>query len=352
MTTHTDFLTPPTPFQDRVDRITTAFSPVGWRPDASTDMARADQAVAEALEDLRDQFTGPSHADLEAAGVKFGAGKGVAAVRKVLEAPDVLQSDRFRVIYAAARRELVSRHDLPEYAVASLVAQGAAVVADVLPAMAREAVEALEALPEDILADLEAGRLRVDSLDRVEVQNRPLEHISALRAASAAWAPVYETTGGAAAPVEAWTTMFRAVASGDLQAHSDLTLESSVAGKWALWLDAPAMVALASGFHPVEILRGDLGTMDPLADPLGTDREAYRHRVAAYQAVDGFLGQQTDRLAGDIYRSDPLVSRRVAQRRSAERPLRVRTGYSREGALEAVLDAHPEYAADLTDDDQ
>lgn len=342
--THQTDLTPPTPFTDRCDTLRTAFSPIAWSPDASADMAKADQAVASALQDLVDQFADPDPETLRDAGAKFAAGKGVSAVRKVLEAPST-DSPRFRAVYAAAKAELVRRHDLPEFSVATLIEQGAAVLADVLPAMARDAVDSLEHLPADVQDGLRAGRLRADQLDGLE-QGRPLDAISAIRAASAAWAPWYALAGGGLQGRDMWRNMYAAVASGNLSPNRTMDLADGVTGAWAVVLDTPAMVAIGAGLNPVEVILSDQGTMEPLWDPFNTQAEVYAHRVRAAGAAHATMMTMTDKAAANIYNGDPLMNRRAAQRRSESLPLHRRVGLTKEQAVDAALEAHPEYAQD------
>lgn len=342
---HDDFMLPPTPFQDRCDALRTAFSPIAWSPDASANMAKADDAVGAALQDLRDQFADPSPEAIQDAGVKFASGKGVSAARKVLEAPST-DTDRFRALYAAAKTELVRRHDLPEFSVSNLVAEAAEVLQDVLPAMTREAVDSLSTLPEDVVDDLRSGRLRADSLSGLPVQDRPLEHISAIRSAAAAWEPLYSLTGGTVQGRTMWEDMFRAVASGSLSSNPTMTFPEDLSAQWAVFMDTPGMVAVGAGINPVEVVLTEQGTLEPLWDPFGTQADVFTHRVRAAGAATGVMGQMSDVAAGHIYRSEPLISRQAAQRRSRELPLHTRVGLTLEQAVDAALDAHPEFAQD------
>ena len=303
--TTTQVSTPVHPFTSRADAVAASFRVFNLNPSAYGDMATAESAIQDKLDELDAKVAGPSAEDLATAGTSYGAGKGLAKVTAALAAP--VLDERYSAIRKAAEAELARRADRPEWSTTALVESVAAEVPAVLSAICDAAQDALEGLPAAGRKSLLGRRVRATQIttEVANVQHDSAEDLAAYQAAGRSWATLWEWVASQSGR-NGLNSAAAAIASGSVSPHTEHRLAEGQHGLWAMLMDTPGCAALSAGFSPEQVILQGHGRLEPLADPCGSQCDTYNERLAATGVLDALLETAEPVLAEQVAAvSDP-----------------------------------------------
>ena len=314
---------PCTHFRDRAALVANALSYVGLVPEAAGAMTAADDKITTRLEDLDAKVAEPTAEDLAAAGVKWATGKNKTASELVALLAVPHAPARYAVARKAAQESLVAAADKahPEWSTAALIDSTRQAVAEWLESLATEATESLADLPakgREFMGQPYGSAAHLDGL--VDGATTPVEHISAYRRATAAWAHLDD---GGSLTNNAYVLPQRealAVAMAHGRALDPFTLEPARLDLMsshprvlsALWLDADGMAAHSLGLGMSQVVYRGLGRLVPLVDPLGEDAEELSARLAAADASTTWLAGRLAENSPRVFGSHPVEAHEYA----------------------------------------
>lgn len=313
----TDF----THFTERHQKVTAALSFAGAAVPLADELAAADAAVAERLDELADAINPHPLDTLEDAGRRWAKGDlkvGTLADRVHSVPPTaadyIPETDAYgrttnqavnraaRRRYDAARRgataALVEQNDRPEFGTRALIGASRESVATGLDVMAGRAMSAVEALPSNLREELlKRGDTNGASkfLDRLDIRRMTGAQIDAAREVEAAWTPILN------ADQRDLLALFGTMKTGAVRdaRATDFPHGFDNHDQAAFWLDADGVAAHTLGAGPLHIIVGrGWGRLEPLADPLGEDADEFQARQAAASTARSWLENQvqlTDR---------------------------------------------------------
>lgn len=342
----TDF----THFTERHQKVTAALSFAGATVPLADELAAADAAVAERLDELADAINPHPLDTLEDAGRRWAKGDlkvGTLADRVHSVPPTaadyIPETDAYgrttnqsvnraaRRRYDAARRgataALVEQNDRPEFATRALIDASRESVADGLQDMADRAMAAVEALPGNLRDEL---LKRTDAYgaanfsQKLDIRRLSGAHIELAREVEASWAPILN------ADQRDMLALFGTLATGTVRdaKATEFSRGFDNHDRTAVWLDTDGVAAHALGAGPLHIIvaRG-WGRLEPLADPLGADADDFQARQDAASAARSWLENQVQLTDREMAQGVVLDARTLIRRAGLGTPLQATQAY-------------------------
>lgn len=313
----TDF----THFTERHQKVSAALSFAGATVPLADELAAADAAVAERLDEFDAALNPHPLETLEDMGRRWVKGDlkvGTLADRVQSTPPTaadyIPETDAYgrttnQSVNRAARRRfdaarrgavaaLVEQNDRPEFATRSLIDAARESVAEGLQDIADRAMAAVEALPGNLRDEL---LKRTDAYgasnfsQKLDIRRLSGAHIELAREVEAAWTPILN------ADQRDMLALFGTLATGSVRdaKATEFSRGFDHQDQAVFWLDADGAAAHTLGAGPLHIIvtRG-WGRLEPLADPLGALADEFKARQDAASAARGWLENQvqlTDR---------------------------------------------------------
>lgn len=342
----TDF----THFTDRHEKVRAALSFAGATVPHGDDMAAADAAVAERLDEFQAAVNPYPLETMEDFGSRWARGDlelKTLASRVNFTPPTaadyIPETDQYgrttnqsvnraaRRRYDAARRgataALVEQNDRPEFGTRALIGASRESVATGLDVMADRAMAAVEALPGNLRDEL---LKRTDAYgaanfsQKLDIRRLSGAHIDLAREVESSWAPILR------ADQRDLLAMFGTLATGTVRdaRATDFPHGFDNHDRPAVWLDADGMAAHTLGAGPLHILvaRG-YGRLVPLGDPLGADADDFQARQDAASAARSWLENQVQLTDREMAQGVVLDARTLIRRAGLGTPLQATEAY-------------------------
>ncbi|WP_312976336.1 hypothetical protein [Corynebacterium sp.] len=342
----TDF----THFTDRHQKVTSALSFAGATVPLADELAAADVAVAERLDELAAAINPHPIDALEDMGRRWAKGElkvGTLADRVQSVPPTaadyIPETDAYgrttnqavnraaRRRYDAARRgataALVEQNDRPEFSTRALIDAARESVAAGLDTMAGRAMAAVEALPDNLLDEL---LKRTDAYgasnfsQKLDIRRLSGAHIELAREVESSWAPILN------ADQRDMLALFGTMKAGAVRdaRATDFPHGFDNHDQAAYWLDADGAAAHALGAGPLHIIVGrGRGRLQPLGDPLGVDADEFQDRLDAASAARAWLENQVQLTDRELAQGVVLDAGTLIRRAGLGTPLQATEAY-------------------------
>ncbi|MGP5931269.1 hypothetical protein [Corynebacterium glyciniphilum] len=303
-----------THFTDRHQKVASALSFAGATVPLADELAAADTAVAERLDELAAAINPHPIDTLEDMGRRWARGDlkvgtladrvqsvpptGTDTVLETGQSVNRAARRRFDAARRGATAALIEASDRPEFSTRSLIDASRASVAAGLDAMADRAMAAVEALPGNLRDELLA---RTDAYgasnfsQKLDIRRLSGAHIELAREVEAAWTPILN------ADQRDLLALFGTMKTGAVRdaKATEFSRGFDNHDRTAVWLDTDGVAAHALGAGPLHIIVGrGWGRLQPLADPLGADADDFQARLSAASTARSWLENQvqlTDR---------------------------------------------------------